>query len=366
MDFSINLKLKPSPWFTGVLAELNELYSDWTDGSYDWAAQTTDFLHMTPPLPAFDDSVFETPLSRRAVNDLLHLAIAMIGGDYPLVRRYGEAVRFAFVIGYPRSGGSYLTKELLRVTGLDHTRVSEALAHDGFPELSDGWYGPGANGQPGFYLQESLFQAAEFLVIANLYYRRKTVRHPHGYWLAPKKFHKIVNWAGSFKMLLGPGRADYLVTIRNPLPTAISIYEKSGGFPEGGLFPAQAARSAIERWIVADLVMLGHSPEEIAAMDYFEAVQKSWSAFYARMATSGLFLGLREEIRLIPYGAEALEGVVREYNALHLKRDLPEEVLIHEKANAHPHWVGRAGEAVAAMTSLWASLGLTFPALTLA
>ncbi len=366
MDFSINLKLQPSPWFIGVLAELNELYSDWTDGSYDWAAQTTDFLHTPSPLPAFDDSIFETPLSRRAVNDLLHLAIAMIGGDYELVRRYTEVLRFAFVIGYPRSGGSYLTKELLRVAGLDHTRVSEALAHDGFPELHECWYGPGNNGQPLFYLQESLFQAAEFLVIANLYYQKKTIRHPHGYWLAPKKFHKIVNWGGSFKMLLGPGQADYIVTVRNPLPTAISIYEKSGGLPADGLFPVQAARSAIERWIIADLVRLGHSLEEVAAMDYFEAVQKSWSAFYARMAVSGLFLGLRDEVRLLPYGAEALEGVIREYNALHLRRDTPEPVLIHEKANAHPHWVARAEETVAAMERLWASLGLSFPALSLA
>ncbi len=365
MDFSINLRLTPSPWFTGVLAELNELYADWTDGSYDWAAQTTDFLHTPSPLPKFDETIYETPLSRRAVSDLLHVAIALMGGDYELVRRYTEAIRFAFVIGYPRSGGSYLTKELLRVVGLDHTRVSEALAHDGFPELREGWYGSD-NGQPAFYLQESLFQAAEFLVIANLYYQKKTIRHPHGYWLAPKKFHKIINWGGSFKMLLGPGRADYLVTIRNPLPTAISIYEKSGGFPENGLFPVQSARSAIERWVVTDLVTLGHSIEEIAAMDYFEAVQKSWSGFYARMATSGLFLGLRDEVRLIPYGAAALEGIVHEYNALHLRRGSPELVLIHEKAGAHPQWRARADAAVAAMRALWASLGLTFPELTLA
>lgn len=365
MEFSINLKFKPSAWFTGVLAELNEMYSDWTDGSYDWAAQTTDFLHTPRPLPDFGDAVFETPLGQRAVNDLLHIAIALLGGDYQLVRRYLGAVRYALVIGYPRSGGSYLTKELLRVIGLDHTRVSEALAHDGFPEMRDNWYGSEDN-QPFFYLQESIFQAAEFLVISNLYYQKKTNCHPHGYWLVPKKFHKVVNWAGSFKMLLGAGQADYLVTIRNPLPTAISIYEKSGGLPENGLFPAQNARSAIERWVTADLVALGHTIEEIMAMDYFEAVQKSWSRFHTSMATSGLFLGLRDEVRLIPYGAAALEGTIQEYHALYCNGATPEPVLIHDKANQHPQWQDRAEAAVTAMDQLWSSLGLTFPQLSFA
>lgn len=361
----IKLRFRPSAAFIGILAELNQRFADWTDGSYDWAAQTTDFLHSPEQLPQFDETLFNTPLSRRAVTDLLHVAIALMSGDYLLVRRYTQALRFAFVIGYPRSGGSYLTKELLRTINLDHTRVSEALAHDGFPELRDLWY-DSINNKPYFHLQDAIFQTAEFLVISNLYYQKKTVRHPHGYWLAPKKMHKLVHWAGSFKMLLGQGQADYLVTIRNPLPTAISIYEKSGGLPEDGLFPALQPRSAIERWVLTDLMMLGHSHEQIAGMSYFHAVQTSWSQFHARMATSGLFLGMREEIRLIPYGRDSLEGVVQDYRSLHFNPTPPESVLIHDKAKEHPDWQADAKTAVKAMTALWASLGLTFPKLTLA
>jgi hypothetical protein len=365
MKLAINLQLKPSAWFIGVLAELNERYPDWTDGSYDWAAQTTDFLQAPATLPAFDDSIFDTPLSRRAVNDLLNIAIAIMAGDFPLVRRYTDPLRFAFVIGYPRSGGSYLTKELLRTIGFDHTRVSEALAHDGFPELRDNWFEWRQTG-PYFHLQDAIFQVAEFLVIANLYYQKKSARHPHGYWLVPKKMHKIIYWGSSFKMLLGEGKADYLVTIRNPLPTAISIFEKSGGLPEDARFPARQPRSAIEHWIAADLVSLGHAQEEIAAMGYFEAVQRSWSYFHARMATSGLFLGLRDEVRIIPYGQDTLEDMVREYRARHLSDAMPEPVLRHEKADEFPDWRAEAEIAVAAMAKLWASVGLKFPELAFA
>jgi hypothetical protein len=365
MKIRINLDLTPSQWFVGILAELNERYSDWSDGSYDWAAQTTDFLHSPEPLPQFDDSIFETPLSRRAVSDVLQVMIAVVGGDHEGLRRYLEPIRFAFVIGYPRSGGSYLTKELLRTVGLDHAKVSEALAHDGFPEVSDVWFAT-LPGERYFHLQDSIFQLAEFLVIASLYYRLKTQRHPHGYWLAPKKFHKIVNWAGSFKYLLGPGRADYLVTVRNPLPTAISIYEKSGGFPKNGRFPVEAPRSGIERWVIRDLVTIGHSLAEIAEMDYFLAVQRSWSAYYARLATSGLFLGLRDEPQLIGYGAAALEATIQGYRSRHLNPTSVEPVLIHEKAQEHSRWIAPAEEAVDAMSRHWAGLGLAFPELTLA
>lgn len=113
-------------------------------------------------------------------------------------------------------------------------------------------------------------------------------------------------------------------------------------------------------------MLLGYTMDQIRTLDYFDAVQVSWSNFHARMATSGLFLGEREEIRLLPYGSEMLEGIVREYRARHINREPPEPVLIHDKAKEFPEWERRALVAVDAMTQLWRSLGLNFPALTTA
>ncbi len=365
MNFDIHLRFQASEAFVGILAELNERYSEWTDGSYDWANQTTDFLHAQAPLPRFDAALFKTPLSQRALNDVLHIAIAVLSGDYPLVRDYLKHMRFAFVIGYPRSGGSYLTKELLRTIGFDHTRVSEALAHDGFPDLRETWY-DWAGQRPYFHLQEALLQVAEFLVIANLYYQLKSRPQSNGIWLAPKKMHKMVNWAGSFKMLLGQGHSDYLVTLRHPLPAAISISEKSGGYPGNGRFPARAPRSAIERWIITDLMHLGFSIKELETMDYFEAVFASWAHFHIRMAGSGLFLGDRNEIHLIPYGQESQEGVVREYRERYGDAGVaPEPFHIHDKTRQYPNWTARGDAVVATVSAAWSALGLQFPKLSL-
>ncbi len=184
-------------------------------------------------------------------------------------------MRYAFVIGYPRSGGSYLTKELLRGLGVDHKRVSETLAHDGFPELRETWFDWAGN-RPYYHMQDAIFQVAEFLVISKLYFQTKIYNGADGAGLIPKKMHKIVAWAGSFKMLLGKGMADYLVTIRHPLPTAISIFEKCGGLPQDGKFPVNNPRCAIERWTTNDLMHLGYGSEEIAEMSYFCQRQPIW------------------------------------------------------------------------------------------
>ncbi|HEU0195716.1 MAG TPA: hypothetical protein VFQ88_00695 [Nevskiaceae bacterium] len=361
--FDIHLKLQPSAAFVGILAELNERFSDWTDGSYDWANQTVDFLHAQTALPKFDDSLYQTPLSKGALNDLLQVTLAMLSGNYLPIRDYLKPLHYAFVIGYPRSGGSYLTKELLRTVGLDHTHVSETLAHDGFPEMRQSWFDWAGN-RPYYHLQESIFQIAEFLVISNYYYRTKTQPRPDGRWLVPKKMHMLVYWAESLKMLLGQDRADYLVTLRHPVPTAISCYEKSGGLPDDGLFPAVKPRSAIERWVLRDLMQLGYPVDEIQAMSYFDAVVVSWTDYYTRMATSGLFRGDRKEIRIIPYGQQALEGVVADYRAEQESPEAPEPFATHDKAKAHKDWVTKGNAAVKAVAGSWKALGLPFPVLT--
>lgn len=364
MNFTINLTLNPSAPFMGILAELNGKFSKWTDGSSDWADQTHDFLVNEKPIPKIDASVTGTGLSRRIRNDLLKVTIAMLNGHYDQVRQYFREDRFAFVIGYPRSGGSYLTKELLRTIGLNHTSVSEALAHDGFPNLRETWYENIGN-TPRYHLQDSIFQLAEFLVISHYYYRIRSRIQKDGIWLIPKKMHKIVAWAGSLKMLLGQGQADYNVTLRHPVPTCISIYEKSGGLPKDGRFPAKAWRSTIEKWIIDDLMHLGYTQQAISEMDYFDAVRISWTMFHTRMATSGLFLGDRGEIQTIPYGRESLESAVKNYRQLYGHSDVPvETVMINDYTDRHREWQAKGDAVARTVRSSWAALGLKFPQLS--
>lgn len=362
MSFSIELKLQPSVWFSGIVAELGGLYSGWSDGSGQWWNQVPEVLQDNASWPELGHDIFETPIGQRARYEVNRLYQSMLTGDYESVRGYVKPLRYAMVIGYPRTGGSYLTKELLRSAGLDYTKVSTALAHDGFPIVHDNWYGHHTSGVRRFHLQDSVFQVAEYLVASKHYYKSKAKKHPDGFWLVPKKFHTAVNWAGSLKTILGPGQSDYLVTARSPLPVAISVYEKSGGLPDSGLFPSP--RSYIETCISKDLATLGYTLDQIADMNYFDAVQKSWSLFYSRLATSGLFLDRRDDVRLIPYGKESLERAAQDYYDLYGRSEKVDPLFVHDKSSRHPEWSERARMAVEDMTRLWSSLGLEFPDLT--
>jgi len=211
-------------------------------------------------------------------------------------------------------------------------------------------------------MQDAIFQVAEFLVISKLYFQTKIYNGADGAGLIPKKMHKIVAWAGSFKMLLGKGMADYLVTIRHPLPTAISIFEKCGGLPQDGKFPVNNPRCAIERWTTNDLMHLGYGSEEIAEMSYFSAIYKSWVYFYMRMATGGLFLGDKREIDILPYDADILENKVRTYRQHYgAQESEPEAFLIHDKSLAFAEFKDEADSAVEAVRAAWKGLGLQFP-----
>lgn len=363
MELPIAIKVTLSASFTGILAELNGRFSGWSDGSYDWAAQTTDFLADLPALPKFDESLFKTDLSRKALEDTTQIILAMVRGDYEFIRHYLQGIRFAFIIGYPRTGGSYLTKSIVRVTGLDHKNVPEPLAHDSYPNILDSWVRDDS-GQPLSYFYESFFQLAEFLVLSKLYWRQKTKLTENQTYLVAKKIHKAVYAGQGFKTLFIPGQADYLLTVRNPLPVAISIYEKSGGLPEDGKFPAKQLRSFIEVVVLRDLLALGYSVDEIAGLDYYAAVEKSWVRFYSTLATSGLFCGGKNGIRIIPYDKNTLVATVQSYYDEHGFAEAPEDVYIDDKSSRHEAWKQQADAAVSTMKQLWASLGLAFPDLS--
>lgn len=360
MELSLNIKITPSAWFIGVLAELNGKYSGWSDGSYDWADQTTDFLADLPALPGFDPSLFKTPLSQKALNDVIQVVLAMIRGDYGFIRSYLKDLDFVFIIGYPRTGGSYLTKSIIKTTGLDHKYVPEPLAHDSFPNIMDSWH-ENESRPPSSYLYESFVQLAELFVLCKLYYPMKTKAGPQGLWLVPKKIHKAVHAGHGFKMLFNQLQAKYLLTFRNPLPIAISVFEKSGGLPANGLFPAHNQRSAIESMITHDLLMEGYSIDDVARLDYYTAVEKSWVRFYSKMATSGLFSNNKSGVDIVSYNKDSLQNIVRSYQAERQISDTPEEFYINNKSEAYPAWKQQAALTLQTMKMHWKSLGLTFP-----
>jgi len=256
---------------------------------------------------------------------------------------------FVNVIGIPRCGGSYLTKELYRALAYDPTQVPNALAHDGFPEAGPFELAPGRN---SWVL--SLHTMAEYLTMVEMFFQN-AARHS-GKVVVPKKLTKGIYAGGFFHRVLGEA-VEMILTVRHPVTACISTYEKSGGLPANERF---AVRSNIEEWCRRDLAHTGATPQQLAGMDYFEAYLRYWEQYHVLLATTGL--SASRDLRVVAYGKSRMEALA---NSFHRRYESTAEAsafkVDDEPRSRHPDWIARAEPSVRRVAELWQRVGLEFP-----
>ena len=276
------------------------------------------------------------------------LFVALLTGDLAKIKDIQLRFHFINIIGAPRNGGSYLTKEIYRALGFDPDTVPNVIAHDGFPEAGPFRFEQGVNSWIN-----SLQTMAEFLTMVEIYFGD---RPPHtGKIIVPKKLTKGSYAGGFFHRILGES-VEHIVTIRHPVPACISTYEKSGGLPEDG---RHAVRGNIESWVVRDLMYTGLKEEEILAMDYFDAYLRYWEQYHNYIASTGL--SANRHIRIVPYNREMLMETARDYYYRFGERNpQPEDFKVFDKRERHPEWFERAEPVVRRVHAMWENVGLRF------
>jgi hypothetical protein len=258
-----------------------------------------------------------------------------------------ERYRFISVVGAPRTGGSYLTGELFCALGYDPTGVPAAVAHDGFPEAR-----PISDGDNAWV--NTLLTTSQYLTMLDLYFSDRDCGRPI---IVPKKLTKSV-YAGSFFNALLGEKAEYLITIRHPIASCVSTYEKSGGLPADGLF---TARSAMEKWIRRDLLHMGVSASELADMEYFAAYVRYWEQYYINLAMSGLTANRLRSV--VAFGERNMEEAAQlQHCRLGSGRSLTKFVSPEPAYERHPQWSRRSKEAMERVAAVWHLVGLPFPA----
>lgn len=294
-------------------------------------------------------SVVADAAGRRHVARAYGLLLALLTGDPAPIRDLQFRFHFVNVIGIPRSGGSYLTAELLRALGHDPARVPAALAHDGFPEAGPFELVPGVN---SWVL--SLQTMAEYLTMVELYFG-KSARHS-GKIVVPKKLTKGIYAGGFFHRVLGEA-VEHVLTLRHPLAACVSTYEKSGGLPESGHF---AVRSNIEDWCRRDLLYTGCSADELARMDYFDAYLRYWEQYHLYVATTGL--SANRDLRVAAYGTERLERLAQSFHRRYDSAAAPAAFSVSDTARRrHPQWLARAQAPIERVAASFARVGIPFP-----
>lgn len=272
----------------------------------------------------------------------------LIRGDMQELSSLHSRCNFIAVIGIPRTGGTYLTAELFSALGYDKERVHGAIAHDGFPDARP--FRLRGNGNPWI---AALAAMAQYLTAIELFFGLDTARGPV---FIPKKATKAVYAPELFGAVFGR-RAQYLVTVRHPIASCISTYERSGGLPAGGAF---TMRSIMEQWIRRDNLFIGTKRAELLDMSYFEAYIRYWEQYHMRMALSGLLA--RTNCIVIPYGKENMEGMAARLHARFQSKRAPQSFLSKKGLlERHPEWLARSEEALQRVDAVWRTCGVAFP-----
>ncbi len=291
----------------------------------------------------------ESDAGMRHLGRAYELFVALLIGDVDAIRAVQQRFRFVLVVGAPRSGGKYLTKELFRALGHDPSRVPAVLAHDGFPEAA-----PWRFDRSGTTWVESLHTMAEYLAMVEVFFAAADRHDDH--IVVPKKATKAAYAPGLFQSVLG-ACADGVITIRHPVPSCISTFESAGGLPADHRF---VQRGNIERLWARDLLSAGFSEREVADMDYFDAYLRYWEDYHVRLAMSGS--NVTRHYRVVAYGAGRLMGEARR-NADRFGPPAGdvEEFHVTDRRDRHPEWIARAEPALRRVGDQWARVSMTFP-----
>lgn len=292
--------------------------------------------------------VLAHPVGQQAIFRSYQLLTAILTGVPERLRPFHERYRFICVVGAPRTGGTYLTKELYRAVGLDPGAVPNAIAHDGFPDAGPFDFREGANSETTLAQQ-----MAEYLTMVEAFF--SNTRLFNNRVVVPKKATKAAYQGGVFHAMLGP-EAEYVVTVRHPVAACISTYEKSGGLPEDGRF---RVRSNIEDWARRDAIATGEDVVGIFERDYFDVYLRYWEQYHYNLALTGL--AANRNWNIIAYGAERLSGLVRDFFSRFRCGAETETFRESDYRGRHSLWQKKAEAAIERVAGVWRTVGRPFP-----
>lgn len=352
MKSSLAEKYAPTPYFIEFLYELyfgrHGAATEWHDQQKESLVDRGEWLKKVNAV--YYQKLLSLPKAVSAINTSHELRQAIVAGSAARLVPYQARYKFIAVVGAPRSGGSYLTKTLFTALGMDVDRISATLAHDGFPELSPFFFADGHNVHT---IMAS--RMAEYLVMVSLFFAK--AKAVDSRVVVPKKASKAAYQGAFFNSMLGES-TEYMITVRHPVTSCISTYEKSGGLPAGGKF---ATRSAIEVWAARDYLFLAGDGEApyLTEKDYFDIYLAFWERYHYNLALTGL--AANKKWTIVPYSESAMVAAAQDIHSRFGHSAKPEAFRVFDKRDRHPDWHARAEKSIGRVRDVWTSVGIEFP-----
>lgn len=297
---------------------------------------------------AVAERVLQHPVGQKAIYRSYELLTALLVGQPEKLRFFHDRYRFICVVGCPRHGGSYLTKQLFLALGMDPEAVPNVIAHDGFPDAAPFQFKENYNS-----LTTMMQNMAEYLAMVEVFFANS--RLFDNCVVVPKKATKAAYHGAFFRLVFGPD-TEYIITLRHPLSACISTYEKSTGLPGDGKFKV---RGNIEEWAQRDVVFTGADAEKILEQDYFEVYLRYWEQYHCNLALTGLTAS--RNWKTVVYGRQRMMGLARGWFSRFGCRGEVEDFKVFDKGGRHAAWERQAEAGIRRVAAAWRTVGLSFP-----
>lgn len=292
--------------------------------------------------------VIQHPEGQRIIYRSYQLLTAFLTGEPEQLRNFHERYKFICIVGVPRHGGSYLTKQLFLSLGMDAEKVPNVIAHDGFPDASPFDFAQGYNA-----MTNMMQNMSEFLAMVEEYF--SNTRLFKNQIIVPKKATKAAYHGAFFNRSMGPN-TEYVITLRHPVTACISTYEKSTGLTEDGKFKV---RGNIEEWVRRDNVFTGVAENQVFDQNYFDAYLHYWEHYHYNLVLTGL--RQNPNWQLVAYSKEAMEAAAQGFFTRFKSKGKAEEFKVFDKRKKHADWFKQAEPAVLRVRDVWRTAGLEFP-----
>jgi hypothetical protein len=292
--------------------------------------------------------ILEDPVGQKVIYRSYEILTAILTGALEKLKSFQERYRFICIVGCPRHGGSYLTKQLFIALGMDPNQVPNVIAHDGFPDASP------FDLKEGYNAHTNMTQKmAEYLAMVELFFSNS--RLFNNFIIVPKKATKAAYYGAFFDRVLGPN-TEYIITLRHPVAACISTYEKSTGLPAEGKFKV---RGNIEEWARRDNVFTGEDPQLIFERDYFDVYLRYWEQYHINLVLSGLTAN--KNLTIVTYGKDRMTKAAQSLYTRFKCKGTPEEFKVFGYQDRHTDWHKKAAPVIKRVADVWRSVGIVFP-----
>lgn len=219
-------------------------------------------------------AVIEDPKGKELIAKCYDYFSKIINGKHKEIE-FAQKSKPIFIIGMPRTGGTYVTKQAFKALGMDYKKMTFSLAHDAFPSVKPNPYQMDINE----YLRTCL-DIACFIVMAEYEYTTKDNPFP----TFPKKSCNMLYHLGLFSHIFP--RAEYIFTHRDVGGIYGSIMDKRGSYKE--LDKKFNVSIVIDQFITELLISKNINNKAIFNSDYYSVFYEYYKHYHMTLLSSGL------------------------------------------------------------------------------